>query len=326
MRRASQFITHNGFRLTVMTCIAALCCSGAQAQTVTVDIDDVPQAVGNTYTIYTPGAFVPSLIPLTVEATASSSGDPVVNVALGLDGELTGSNSWAGAATAGTSFDNVDNVYDPWNVDIDEDKVKEHIRWDRKPLEAIFSIGPGANAQRIRLIDIHSKSKGIFDIVDLARFQEISYGNRKKLIAQATRLRQRMDELLAEPNAIPTIVLGDMNDGPGLDAFEQRLGRSFVETTMGNVFNPANIFRNALQHIPDDFRWTADFPDPIVNNPRGFNHRVWIDHILVSPDLADPQGPIRLVANSGAIDENDDTAELASDHFAVSCVLTDDPP
>ena len=222
--------------------------------------------------------------------------------------------------------DNVDNVYDPWNVDIDEDKVKEHIRWDRKPLEAIFSIGPGANAQRIRFIDIHSKSKGIFDIVDLARFQEISYGNRKKLIAQATRLRERMDELLAEPNAIPTIVLGDMNDGPGLDAFEQRLGKSFVETTMGNVFNPANIFRNALQHIPDDFRWTADFPDPIVNNPRGFNHRVWIDHILVSPDLADPQGPIRLVANSGAIDENDDTAELASDHFAVSCVLTDDPP
>ncbi|MDH3692789.1 MAG: hypothetical protein OEU36_25465, partial [Gammaproteobacteria bacterium] len=156
--------------------------------------------------------------------------------------------------------DNVDNVYEPWNVDIDEDKVEERIRWDRKPLEAVFSIGPDANAQRIRLINVHSKSKGIFDVVDLARFQEISYGNRKKLIAQATHLRERLDDLLAEANPLPTIVLGDMNDGPGLDAYEQRLGKSFVETAMGSVFNPDNIFRNALQHIPDELRWTADFP------------------------------------------------------------------
>lgn len=223
-------------------------------------------------------------------------------------------------------IDNFDNVYDPWNVDIDDDAVTERIRWDRKPLEAIFSIGQDTNAQRVRFINVHSKSKGIFDVVDLARFQEISYGNRKKLIAQATNLRERLDDLLTEPNPIPTAVLGDMNDGPGLDAFERRLGKSFVETVMGSVFNPEHIFRNALQHIADEFRWTADFPDPIVNNPRGFNHRVWIDHILVSPTLADPQGQLRLVTNSGEIDENDNVAQMASDHFAVSCVLTDDPP
>lgn len=223
-------------------------------------------------------------------------------------------------------IDEVGNFYDPWNVDIDEDKVTEHIRWDRKPLEAVFRIGQGANAQRIRVINVHAKSKGIFDVVDLSRFQEISLGNRKKLIAQATKLRERLDELLAEATPVPTVVLGDMNDGPGLDAYERKLGRSFVETTMGSVFNPESIFRNALQHIDDELRWTADFPDPIVNNPRDFNHRVWIDHILVSPDLADPQGQLRLVAGSGEIDENDDIAELASDHFAVSCVLTNDPP
>jgi len=31
--------------------------------------------------------------------------------------------------------------------------------------------------------------------------------------------------------------------------------------------------------------WTADFPDPIVSYPFGYQHRVWIDHILLSPDM-----------------------------------------
>ena len=115
-----------------------------------------------------------------------------------------------------------------------------------------------------------------------------------------------------------------MNDGPGLDAYERKLGKSFVEATIGNVFNPQNIFRNALIHIPENERWTADFPDPIVTNPMGYNHRVWIDHILVSPGLADATSPIRLVNGSGMIDARDNNSRTASDHFAVSCVLNDD--
>jgi hypothetical protein len=223
------------------------------------------------------------------------------------------------------SFDDAGTFYDPWNTDIDGDKVTERFRWERKPLEVVLTIGQGAGAQRIRFINVHSKSKGIFDVVSLAQYEALALGSRKKLIAQATRLRERLDELLADNNPLPTIVMGDMNDGPGLDAYERKLGKSFVETVMGNVFNPQNIFRNVLLHIPAADRWTADFPDPIVTNPRGWNHRVWIDHILVSPDLADQASPIRLVDGSGAIDaQNDDDARNASDHFAVTCVLNDD--
>jgi hypothetical protein len=222
------------------------------------------------------------------------------------------------------SVDNVDNYYDPWNVDIDLDKVTERFHWERRPLEIVLRIGQAAGAQRVRFINVHTKSKGIFDIVDLARFELISLGNRKRLIAQALRLRQRLNDLLVEANPIPTIVLGDMNDGPGLDAFERKLGKSFVETTMGDVFNPQNIFRNALVHLPENDRWTADFSDPIVTNPRGFNHRVWIDHILVSPDLVDAASTIRLVNGSGFIDARDNNSRTASDHFAISCILNDD--
>jgi hypothetical protein len=222
------------------------------------------------------------------------------------------------------SIDVAGNFYDPWNIDIDSDTVTERFRWERRPLEVVLRIGQGAAAQRVRFINVHTKSKGIFDVVDLARFESISLGNRKKLIAQATRLRQRLDDLLSDANPIPTVVLGDMNDGPGLDAFERRLGKSFVETLMGSVFRPQSIFGNALSHIPENERWTADFRDPIVTNPRGFDHRVWIDHILVSPDLLAAASSIRLVDGSGTIDARDNDSRNASDHFAITCLLNDD--
>jgi len=222
------------------------------------------------------------------------------------------------------SVDDADNYYDPWDSDVDNDSVTEHFRWERKPLEAVFRIGNTPDAERIRFINVHAKSKGIFDVVDLARFDTISMGNRKKLIAQATRLRQRLNALRTGPDALPVVVLGDMNDGPGLDPYERKLGKSFVETVMGSVFHPDQIFHNALLHIPADDRWTADFQDPIVSHPFGFSHRVWIDHILVSPDLADSGSPFRLLPESGTIDSRDSVAREASDHFAVSCVLSDD--
>lgn len=222
------------------------------------------------------------------------------------------------------SVDEAINFYEPWNVDIDDDGVKERLKWERKPLEAVFSIGAGNGAQRIRFILVHAKSKGVFDVVDLARFQILSQGSRKKLIGQAVRLRERIDDLLNQNNPLPLVVLGDMNDGPGLDPHERVLGKSFVETVMGSVFNPSQVLHNPLIEIPVKERYTADFPDPIVSNPRGFNHRVWIDHILLSPDLKQANSPLRFVDGSGTIDAHDSIARKASDHFAVLSVLTDD--
>ncbi len=133
-----------------------------------------------------------------------------------------------------------------------------------------------------------------------------------------------MDDLVTAPESTPTIVLGDMNDGPGLDPYERTLGRSFVETVVGNVFEPEGIFHDSLWWMTkssSDRRelWTADFPDPIVSHFMKFNHRVWIDHIVLSPDMLLATSPIRYVYDSGRIDERDATARDASDHRAVYC-------
>lgn len=221
------------------------------------------------------------------------------------------------------SVDDALSFYGPWSDDVDNDSLDEAFHWERKPLEAIFKVGDGG---RLRAILVHAKSKGIFSVVDLANFQNLSLGNRKKLIGQANRLRKRIDELVDQQPATPLVVMGDMNDGPGFDAYEMKLGKSFVETVMGNVFSPEKCLHNAhyyLSHSTDTKKdlWTIEFTDPIVSHPWDYKHRVWIDHILLSPDMLKPNGKLRLKPNSAKIAEKNAAAKEASDHSAVFCKL-----
>lgn len=218
------------------------------------------------------------------------------------------------------SIDDAYGYYDAWTDDVDQDGVEERLRWERRPLEIVFRVG--AAGPQFRLIVVHTKSKGIFDVTDLAGFQAVSLGNRKKLVAQATKLRTRLDKLLRAGESL--IVLGDFNDGPGMDAFERVLGGSFVENVMGSVFEPDLILHNTLAWMTHNAAdranlWTVEFPDPIVNPQRGLKHRVWIDHILASHDLVRPGAPLRVVRDSGRIAARDPIARKASDHFAVHC-------
>ena len=220
------------------------------------------------------------------------------------------------------SIDDALSFYGPWEADIDEDGLKERHKWDRKPLEAVFEIGSGG--PRLRIILVHTKSKAIFSVVDLHNFQKISLANRKRLLGQALKLRNRLDQLLQGPNPLPVVVMGDMNDGPGLDPFEMMVGRSFVETAMGPVYHPNGIFHNALWWMSMDSElkktlWTADFPDPIVRHPFRYQHRVWIDHILLSPDTLRPSNTVRYVMDSGKVGPKNKDSREASDHFAVYC-------
>lgn len=223
------------------------------------------------------------------------------------------------------SLDDALSYYEPWVVDIDKDGLKESHKWYRKPLEAIFKIG--SNGPHLRIILAHTKSKGIFSVVDLHNFQKISLANRKRLIGQAERLRTHLDQLLNESNPLPTIVMGDMNDGPGLDPFERMIGRSFIETVMGSIYNPDGIFHNALWWMFSDSKlrgnlWTAEFKDPIVAHPFSYQHRAWIDHIIISPDMLRTNNTVRYVAKSGCIGDKNRDSRKASDHFAIYCEIS----
>jgi endonuclease/exonuclease/phosphatase family metal-dependent hydrolase len=176
-----------------------------------------------------------------------------------------------------------DNRFDPFSDDIDDDEILEQYKFERRPLHVELYPKDG---KAFQLLGLHLKSKMISQAYEWSKWWQIDEANRRKILAQATHIRQKfVEQVLADPEA-HLIICGDINDGPGLDASEKRLFASGVERLMGNIWKPELCLRNALfdSLTPGDqeklnFKKieTTSFRDPIFNNTW---QRDWIDHIL----------------------------------------------
>lgn len=209
----------------------------------------------------------------------------------------------------------------PFLVDTLESLIKEQYSHYRPPLELSVR-EPGHGGDEVgRIIVAHAKSKGIFDSVDLARFEQLSERNRRKLFAECYSIRERCTQWLSEDPTRKIIVCGDINDGFGLDYYESRFGKSAVEVLMGEVWEPQQILRHVLPR-PKLNKWgwvpsSSRFRDRITEDQ--FN--VLIDHILVSQAVGYHNG---LVWNPFPDKAPDFVKAIkqdllaASDHFPVS--------
>ncbi len=220
------------------------------------------------------------------------------------------------------SLDQNLDFYDDWLEDIDADGIKELCHFERKPLEALFK--NTETGVEFLVILVFTKSKGVFSVKDVFEHQHLALANRKRLLAQCKQIRRRLDKLLVSQPGLPIILMGDLNDEPGLDSMERMLGFSALETIMGNVFAPELIMHNVHWHMNSKPKlarqlWTTEYPDLIVQN---FGlHRGWLDHILVSPNLVNRQTAPRLIPESGLVAPKNKDGALASDHYAVYCDL-----
>ncbi len=217
------------------------------------------------------------------------------------------------------SIDLHHNFYLPWIEDIDDDGIKEVCEFERIPLEAKFRLADTDIAFTIVLVA--AKSKGVFAVKDLLSHQYLGLGNRKKLYAQAKKLRERADNFISSQEDSKFIIMGDMNDEPGMDPMERLVGASAIETIAGSVFKPENILHNALWHMnesPDLKKelWTNKYPDMIVQNFK--DHKAWLDHIFISPALMS-DSRFSYIKNSGNVSFKDEVSTTASDHFPVHC-------
>ncbi len=170
--------------------------------------------------------------------------------------------------------------------DTDDDSVDERYRFERLPIDLEVALTGG---KRLRLLGLHLKSKAIFDAYEWSKWWAVSGGNRRKILAQALRVRQQFVEPFLKDAAtasMPLVVCGDINDGPGLDASEKLLFGSGVEMLMGDSWTPDLALGNALYDgLSDtakrnmDFSTlaTSRFKDPIFND---VYHQEWIDHVL----------------------------------------------
>ncbi len=216
---------------------------------------------------------------------------------------------------------------EPFLMDTVESLIKEHYEHYRPPFEVSVSSAAGGD-EIARIIVAHSKSKGIFDRVDMARFEQISERNRKKLYAECMSIRERCDQWLIEDPNLKIIVAGDFNDGFGMDHFERRYMRSAVEVLLGDVWYPERLLKHTLpQPKLNKYGWvpsSSNFKDRLT----GDTFNVLIDHLLVSQNIKVKEA---MVWNPYLKQEDDaktsqvkaikDALLKASDHFPASAIL-----
>lgn len=202
--------------------------------------------------------------------------------------------------------------------DTDDDDIKEVYKHYRPPLEVRVGLNDGTV---FYVMGVHTKSKGIFNAVDQVHMEMESRRNRLKLYAECAWIRKRVEDWLKAGKMFA--VMGDINDGPGMDLYEMRYGRSAVEGIMGDIFDPDGVLRNYVGRP----KWTstgwkpasARFKDSIT----GSNVNVLIDHILASANLPVSANPGR-VWNPYEQDDlkaNRTDFKDASDHFPVTLDL-----
>lgn len=203
-----------------------------------------------------------------------------------------------------------------FRIDMDGDGQDDLVTWSKPPLELALRTRSGAE---LRLIGVHAKSKAPHGAQGPADVMRIAINNRRKQLAQCSWLRARVDRHLEAGQSL--IVLGDFNDGPGLDDYEKLFGRSGVEIVAGGedqvpMYDP-NV-RRAL---------TRRFVAPPVSSrftlPTGEVMSALLDYIMISPDLREhlPRWQIWHPWDNPACVTTPlmrDALLVASDHFPVT--------
>ncbi|MEP2681526.1 MAG: endonuclease/exonuclease/phosphatase family protein [Sulfitobacter sp.] len=204
-------------------------------------------------------------------------------------------------------------------IDLDVDATEDAVVFSKPPLELEVTTKTGFAFQ---MIGAHLKSKAPHGAKSEADVLRIAIANRRKQLAQAIWLRRRIDTHLAADR--PVMVMGDLNDGPGLDEFESLFGRSSVEIVLGEgaaaLFDPhaKQALSRRLGAAPTSARfWIA---------PEERFLQALLDYIMVSPQIRarDARWRIWHPMDDPACWQNvalRDALLAASDHFPVTLDL-----
>jgi endonuclease/exonuclease/phosphatase family metal-dependent hydrolase len=164
-------------------------------------------------------------------------------------------------------------------IDLDIDATMDVVTFSKPPLEVVLET-PGGES--LRLIGVHIKSKAPHGATSPEAATRIAIENRRKQLAQCIWLRRRVEQHLDAGERL--IVLGDFNDGPGLDEYEKLFGRSGLEIVAGEGGPPERRLRDPharAAHATSAAPASARFYLP--ERRRYFS--AMLDYIMLSPDL-----------------------------------------
>lgn len=216
----------------------------------------------------------------------------------------------------GVSSPRFDSSY---KIDLNIDATLDVVRFSKPPLEVAMTTAAGT---KVRLIGVHVKSKAPHGAESEAQIKRLAIENRRKQLAQCIWLRERVLEHLRAKESL--IVMGDFNDGPGIDEYEKLFGRSGVEIVLGwdephetRLFDPhARVaFGKKLAAMPATARFYLD--------DKGAYFSALLDYIMVSPDIR-AKGPRWRIwhpfddPGCYRVPELREALLTASDHFPVT--------
>ncbi|MDJ0629176.1 MAG: endonuclease/exonuclease/phosphatase family protein [Rhodobacter sp.] len=208
-----------------------------------------------------------------------------------------------------------------FRLDLDTDATPESVSFSKPPLEVRLETAKG---DILRLIGVHVKSKAPHGADTPEEIMRVAIENRRKQLAQCIWLRQRIDGHLDAGENL--IVLGDFNDGPGLDEYEKLFGRSGIEIVMGEN-GPHRLYdphaRMALTQRIGAMPATARF---YIHEEKRYLQAL-LDYVMVSPALRPKAGTWRIWHPFDdpvcyRTPELREALLTASDHFPVSVDLT----
>lgn len=209
-----------------------------------------------------------------------------------------------------------------FRLDLDIDAQPDLVSFSKPPLEVALTHKETGKA--LRMIGVHVKSKAPHGAETPEEVMRVAIENRRKQMAQCIWLRQRVDEHLMAGDSL--VVLGDFNDGPGLDEYEKLFGRSGVEIVLGEEGHIAlhdPHARMALSQRVGAMPVTARF----YIRPEKRYLQALLDYVMLSPDLcaAGPKWRIWHPFDDPVCFETPELSEallMGSDHFPVSVDLS----
>ena len=211
-----------------------------------------------------------------------------------------------------------------FHKDVDVDDAPEVHVFSKPPLEAEITLNSG---RALRLMGVHIKSKAPHGAKSRDDEVRISIENRRKQLAQSLWLRRRVEHHLEAGEDV--IVMGDFNDGPGLDAYEKLFGHSSVEVVLGTdvppkmgLFDPHAAARLDLRDT-----WSPSTARFYLHHQKRYLNAL-LDFIMVSKGLHD-LGPVWKIWHPFDDPDCFEAKKLcaalldASDHFPVTLDLPD---
>lgn len=206
--------------------------------------------------------------------------------------------------------------------DVDIDGKDEVFEFSKPPIELLVEYL--AKERSLRLIGVHTKSKSTHGANGAKEELAMMVENRRKQLAQCIWIRQRAEAHLEAGD--PLVILGDFNDGPGVNGYENLFARSGVEIVLGDNGAAQMMEPHAAIMLDPRQAWSLSTSRFYISKYKRYLNAL-LDYVMLSPDLAQTTAPAWRIWHPFDDPECFKDLEMreallnASDHFPVSVDL-----